>query len=268
MRKLLPILVCMLIGQASAAVSADAQCSDVLNARAQRQIALTDLRLDQAAARLGTLSGENAARAELEQARRFQAQARQELASGHCRFAVDLTLRARSRALRALIVRRVSSAGSPDPERVLAQLDRTQEVIDHARGAIEECEDDRARESFRSADEMQRRAEESFHSDRFLGALQLTVAARERVNRASSLCRVSEDPDGSAERALERTDAMLTQAVESGAENAPFARRALLRARALQAQAYRELRAGRDEESLRLTRSARVFAQRAIRRSN
>src|SRR5688572_22115959 len=82
--------------------------------------------------------------------------------------AIDLTLRARARADRAISL----IQGLPDPERVLSQVERTRELLDRARERIEECNNDRARALLRVALEMQVRAEAAIRDSRYLAALQ------------------------------------------------------------------------------------------------
>ena len=195
------------------------------------------------------------AQVELDAAIRLQADARVAFGSGQLRLAMDLTLRARARADRAISLVK----GLPDPDRVLAQLERTRELIESTRDRIEECDNPRARALLRVAVEMQGRAEAAFRESRYLAALQLTLGARDRVHRALRLCRVEDTLENSAERALARTDEILAQS------SSEAARAALARAVSLQGEAYVEFRAQHFQVSIRLTMSARSFAYRALR---
>ena len=164
--------------------------------------------------------------------------------------------------------------GLPAPDRVAAQLQRTREMLDRAGPRIQECGDDRARAMLRVALEMQGRAESAELSPRprHLGALQLTMGARERGLRALRVCRLEEDVQEVAEHALGRTDEVLTRArelLESGAGGpaaSRMARDALARATALQSDASRQFRDGHCEASLQLTLTARRLAHRAVGR--
>src|SRR5437867_3992892 len=145
-----------------------AQCPDDVRAAVERELEITDTRIEQAESVVSS-SDHPEARAELQIAVGLQAQARSELLAGHCAVATDLTRRARARALRAISMVR----GLPDPDRVGAQLDRTREILDRARDRIEECNDERAQAIIRAASEMQLRAEAAFAADppRLLAAL-------------------------------------------------------------------------------------------------
>ncbi|MEK7330769.1 MAG: hypothetical protein AAB290_05910 [Candidatus Eisenbacteria bacterium] len=193
---------------------------------------------------------------------RLQANARTEFAAAHYLLALDLTRRARLRADRAIAL----VTGLPDPDRVMAQLERTRELLDRARERIEECDLDRARAMLRAALEMQVRAEASWRDGRYLAALQLTMSARERALRALRLCNLEDNLRDAAERALMRTDELISRARDVVAEHdGDQARQALNRAVELQAEAWSQFRADHVEASLRLTQSARTFAHRAIR---
>jgi len=193
---------------------------------------------------------------------RLQAEARANFASGRLRIALDLTMRARLHADRAIALVK----GLPDPDRVLVQLERTRELLERARERIEECNSDRARALLRAAVEMQGRAEISAREGRYLAALQLTLSARERAHKALRLCNLEENLNESAERALARTDELIARAREAVQQkDVEAAHRALDRAIEVEAEAWTQFRAEHFEASLRLTQSARTFAHRAIR---
>ena len=103
------------------------------------------------------VAGADNAQAEIELAAavELQARARTAFASAQLRLALDLTFRARVRADRAIALVR----GLIDPDRVLAQLERTRELLERVRDRIEECDMDRARALLRAAFEIQVRAE-------------------------------------------------------------------------------------------------------------
>ena len=221
----------------------------------------TDQRIETAAALVAGVDHAQA-EAEVEAARGLQAQARSEFGAGHLRLAMDLTLRARARADRAISLVK----GLPDPDRVLTQLERTREALDRARDRIQECDQDRARALLRVAEEMQVRAEAAARESRFLAALQLTLGARDRVMRALRMCRMEEDIESAATRAMQRTDEWITRA-RAAIQGAGDARAAELLARAegLQTQAQAQFRGRNFEASLRLTTNAGSIARRAAR---
>jgi hypothetical protein len=237
----------------------------------QRALERTDEKISQAEMVLA--GGDNAqAQAELDAAKALQTQARAAydqgvVAAGDVqlrlfRQSVDLTLRARLRADRAISLIR----GLPDPYCVLMQLERTRELLERARDRIEECDIDRARALLRAAFEMQVRAEAAARDGRYLAALQLTMSARERGHRALRMCNLEDNLRDAAERALARTDELISRARDLVAEHdSEQARHALNRAIEVEAEALAQFRADHFEASLRLTQSARTFAHRAIR---
>ena len=248
------------VGLASMTSAAGAQ---ILPPDIQRELEMTDLRIERAETIVAG-SDNDAARLELEQAVLLQTRAKEEFAAGHPRIALDLTYRARGHADRAIALVR----GLPDPDRVRAQLDRTRELVERVRDPIEECGNERARAMLHAATEMQRRAEAAAAASRYLAALQLTRGARERALDALRLCNLQEDLRDSSERALRRTDEVISRAQDRVSEHASEqARQTLARAIDLQDRAAREFRAEHFEASLRLTQNARAFAFRAIRLS-
>jgi len=248
---MLALLAPVVVAPASAQVAVD----EVL-----AQLQRTDQRIELAQTMLAG-SDHAQAQVELDAAVTLQAQARSEYAAARLRLALDLTLRARARADRAIAILR-----GPSPDRVLAQLERTRELIDRARDRIEECDNDRAHALLRVAVEMQTRAEAAAKENRYLAALQLTLSARERTMTALRICKLEDDSQQASERALQRTDAVIDRAREVVGESASEqARASLTRAIEMQAEAWGQFRAARFDAAFRLTTSARSLAQRAIR---
>ncbi len=229
--------------------------------RVQAELDMTDRRIEQANS---VVSGtdDDRARLELGAAIDVQARARSAFGGSQYGFSLRLTLEARGHADRAIAIVR----GLPDPDRVRAQIERTREMLDRARERIEECNNDRARAMLASALAMQVRSEEAADAGRYLAALQLTMSARERTLRALRLCNMQENLRESAERALHRTDDLLTRVQEQVAEHGTDAARAALgRAQQLEDQAWSEFRADHFDAALRLTQTARALAYRALR---
>ncbi len=221
----------------------------------------TDRRIEQAELHASSADSP-AAEAEVSAARDLQSRAREAFSADRFPIAMRLTLDARRRADRAIALVR----GLPDPDRVETQLERTRELIQRARERIEECDGDRAKGLIRAGAEMQSRAEESVRSGRYLVALQLTMGARERAHRALRLCRIEDNLQESAERALRRTDDVIARAQEHLGAGAPDgARQSLARAVDLETQARQDYAGGQFELALRRTQSARAFAYRALR---
>ena len=175
-----------------------------------------------------------------------------------------LSLEARQRADQIIS----HAQGMPDPERVSSQVDRTGEVLATARTRMAACIRVRARMLIETADAMQTRAETAVAESRYLAALQLTLGARERAQRAMEICSIQEDPKETVERALQRTDLVLSRARASiGPGSLPRAQRLLARAESGQEEARRQLRDGNIRASLDLTQAARGEALRSIRLS-
>ncbi|HET9325374.1 MAG TPA: hypothetical protein VFQ05_01225 [Candidatus Eisenbacteria bacterium] len=248
-----------------------AHAQDVTGDRARAALERTDERIRLAQS---LVAGADNAQAELElnAAIGIQAQARSVFdqgmaASGDTRLrllqqSVDLTLRARARADRAISL----IQGLPDPDRVLSQVERTREMLDRARNRIEGCDSDRAQALLRASLDMQTRAEAAARESRYLAALQLTLSARERGLRALRLCNMEENLQEAADRALHRTDQVISRARELVARaDHERAKDVLTRAERVQGQAYEQVRGGHFEAALRVTQSARTLAYRAVR---
>ncbi len=229
--------------------------------RVQQAIELTDVRIEQAT-QLLLGSDNDQAHTEVDLATDLQARGKGALAAHQLSMAMTLTLQARGHADRAIAFIR----GLPDPDRVWAQLDRTQDMLDQTQQRIGECNDDRVRAMVQVAVEIQARAQNAAQASRYLAALQLTMSARERALRALRLCRMEENLQDAADRALHRTDEIILRAhdaVGPGVRDA--AREALARAGDVQGEAYRQFRAEHYDASLRLTTAARALAHRALR---
>ncbi len=231
--------------------------------RVQYALDVTDRRIAQAGT-LAANSDNERAHLELNAAVDTQARAKSAYAASQLRIALGLTMDARGHADRAIAIAR----GLPDPDRVLAQLQRTREILERARDRIEECDNDRAHSLIQVAFAMQERAEAAAANGRFLAALQLSMGARERGFRALRMCHVEENLKDSAEHALRRTDDAIERARDIvGQTGNEEARRSLSQAVELQAQAQGEFRGAHYDAALRLTQTARTLALRALRLS-
>ena len=271
MMKLRTVVLPLLLALVAVVGSTPVAAQDITGDRVRTALERTDVRIELATS-LVAGSNNAEARLSLDAAVSLQAQAREVFsqalaASGDLqlqllRRALDLTFRARARADRAISL----IQGLPDPDRVLAQLERTRDIIERARDRIAECKNDRARSLLKVAIEMQARAEASASESRYLAALQLTLSARERALRALRMCNQEERLEESSDRALRRTDEVIARAKDVVGERGPERVRDLLsRADRVQVEAWAQFRAGHLEASLRLTLSARSMAQRALR---
>jgi len=254
-------LVALVLAILATVPSTIARAQNLTPERVQIALAATDQRIGEAERQLSG-AGNAGADTELGAAKDFQARAREALARGRLVAAGRLTFEARRHADRTVALAR----GLPDPDRVLAQLDRTRDLLDRRGGRIESCTFPRAQSLARNAGEMQSRAEEAGRSGRYLAALQLTMGAREQMHRALRLCRMEENIQDLAGIALHRTDDIIArvQAAVSASGN-DEARESIARSVALEAQAQQDYRAGNFEASLRETQSARASAYHAAR---
>lgn len=231
--------------------------------RLEDELALTDRRIELAEAVVQN-SEDPAPRRELGLAVDLQQRARAAAASSQALVALRLTRDARAHADRATSMVR----GLPDPDRVVAQVERTRELLDRAREQVESCTDPRARNLLRVSSEMQTRAESALRESRYVAALQLTLSAQERLFRALRACRIVESAEQGASRALSRTDEVLSRARTSmEGDVSEAAAQALARATTVQGDAYAEYRGGHFDASIRLTQAARALAHRALRLS-
>uniref|UniRef100_A0A832I451 DUF4398 domain-containing protein n=1 Tax=Eiseniibacteriota bacterium TaxID=2212470 RepID=A0A832I451_UNCEI len=254
------LVACVLLAVVAVALPAPAAAQESSRERVQFALDLTDRRIEQAEA-LAMGSDDARVRAELDRAVSLQADAKRAFQGSQLAFANRLTLEARGHADRAIAILK-----GPDPDGVLAQLERTRDLLERARDRVEECEHTRARALMRTALDMQARADDAARDGRYLAALQLSIGARERARRALRMCNVEENLRDGAERALRRSDQVIQRAHETLDDGAPpAALDALGRAREFQDRATREFLAERWEVCLRLTQTARMFAHRAMR---
>jgi len=229
--------------------------------RLQDAIDVTDRRIQQAQELLSGAPNQ-AAQAEVDQAVALQALAKSAFAQSRYAAAARATFDARLHADRAVAILR----GLPDPARVRDQLDRTHEILDHARDRLSHCDVAAARELLRIAIDMQGRADGSFSEMRYLAALQLTISARERAFRALQLCNAGESIDETVASAIQRTDDLLSRVHEHvDPSDHERARQLLANADNEQARAKTEAQDGHVRVALRFTRMARDQAERADR---
>ena len=176
-------------------------------------------------------------------------------------------------ALAALaLIPAAGRAQGPVRERVRVAMEETALRLELAETVVANSDDAAVHREFDLARDLQERARSAEEAGRYLGALQLTMGARDRCLRALRLCRGEENVQQAAERALGRTDQLLARGRDRlepggpGRRAAPRWRGAPLRAGMLQEDAWRQFRAGRFEASLRLTLAARRLAQRGAGR--
>jgi hypothetical protein len=256
-----PILLIAAVWTLGAAPSARAQA--LSPERVQIALDATDRRIEQADA-IASTSPEPGAQAEVAGAHETQSRARTAFAASRLKMSWQLTFDARAHADRAIALVK----GLPDPDRVLVQLERTRDILDRVRSRVEGCTEPRAHGMVAVATTMQEHAESAQAAGRYLGAIELTMGARERAFRALRLCNLEDDLGASVEQALRRTDDVIAKAHDAVAA-APDARarESLAEAIDLEGKAIAEFRATHYDPSLRLTQTARALAHRATRLS-
>ncbi|MBI5170475.1 MAG: hypothetical protein HZA61_13385 [Candidatus Eisenbacteria bacterium] len=199
---------------------------------------------------------------EIALAKELQVRANSAYGAGQYYMAGRATMDARGHADRAIAMIK----GLPDPERVALQLERTQDELERAQERLADCAEPRAQSLLNAARDMKGRADGAFDSRRYLAALQLSNAARERIQKALRICQVYEASQADAQRALQRTDEVISRARERISVGAtPQERQLFASAEALQADAQTEYQRGHYESALRMTLVARVRAKRLQR---
>jgi hypothetical protein len=256
-----PFLLVAAVWTLGAAPSARAQA--LSPERVQIALDVTDRRIEQADAIVST-SPEPGAQAEVAAAHDTQSRARTAFAASRLKMSFQLTFDARNHADHAIGLVK----GLPDPDRVLVQLERTRDILDRVRSRIGPCTEPRAHGMVAVATSMQEHAEAAQTAGRYLGAIELTMSARERAFRALRLCNLEDDLGASVEQALRRTDDVIAKARHAVAVSPDErARQSLAEAIDLESKAIAEFRATHYDASLRLTQTARALAHRATRLS-
>jgi hypothetical protein len=148
--------------------------------RVEEQLQRTRELLDRARDRLAGCEAP-AARDLLRTALEMQQRAEQAYRETRYLAALQLTMSARERALRAL---RLCNAGESLEERVSTALQRTDEVLARAHEVVDAGTDERAGRLLANADSLQARAKAEAEAGHLRLALRLTLQAREQASRA------------------------------------------------------------------------------------
>jgi hypothetical protein len=155
--------------------------------RVRAQLERTREMLERARSRIEGCSIERA-RALLHVAFEMQLRAEASAQAGRHLAALQLTMSARERGLRALRLCRLDENASEGAERA---LHRTDEVIARARDAVSEHGDEQARRALDRARDLQEDAMRESRAEHFESSLRLTTAARGFAHRAIRLARRS-----------------------------------------------------------------------------
>ncbi|MCD6097797.1 hypothetical protein J7K18_02780 [bacterium] len=190
---------------------------------AARAVRETD-RLIERAEPVITESDNEDAQAMLERAVEIQEDAREALEDEQFERAFALTRRARKLVIRAL--RLVEDPAEPDPDRVLAALERTDEIIESSTEEITESGNEEAISLLERATEMQENAHSAYDEGNYRAAMGLTMRAREMVRRALRIIHSGphEVTEEEAARVIEEVTGFIEEATtvieESGDESA------------------------------------------------
>ncbi|HEY2956018.1 MAG TPA: hypothetical protein VGK89_12300 [Candidatus Eisenbacteria bacterium] len=126
----------------------------------------------------------NAARALLQVGIEMQVRAEAAFAEGRFLAALQLTMSARERVLKALRMCNAEENLGDSAERVLK---RTDEVLARVQDVVAERGDERARDALARAQQLEDRATEEFRAQRFEASIRLSLAARAAAYRAIRL---------------------------------------------------------------------------------
>jgi len=105
--------------------------------------------------------------------------------------------------------------------RVEQEINRTDEILDRARDAVDQTKSTQAQLAYKMADLLQngdQGAKEMFRTNQFEQALGRTLKAREKAQAAMSAARTSEQNDDALRARLERTTDLMDQVRESLSE--------------------------------------------------
>lgn len=173
------------------------------------------------------------------------------------RWALSRTLAARQRAWQAL------DLVVNNPERVAAELDRTEQLMQEAEPIVNWIDDQRVQELWQMARSEQAAARNNFRARRFRMALRFTITARQHTGAALKLVRLILDP-GRVEQELEHTEEVRERVrIPIMSSNNVRAQNMFERAGEWQVQARNRFRERRFGRALRLTIASRDLTLRA-----
>lgn len=189
-----------------------------------------------------------------------QSTARDEFNGRRFRFALKFTLAARMHAKEAFELCR----GEADPERIRAELERTEALIDRVSEPVKSSGNERANQLLLRAVGLQEQARNTYRNRQMIQALRLTFAGRELAWRAWNMVRNRLGPE-TVEQALAQTDALIADWQDrfSSGDNTP-AQNLFRQAVSLQERARQHLASREFQPALTLTNRARQLIQRAI----
>ncbi|MGQ9678858.1 MAG: hypothetical protein ACUVUD_06210 [bacterium] len=150
-----------------------------------------------------------------------------------------------------------------NPERVAAELDRTERLMQEAEPIVNRVDDQMLQELWQMARSEQSAAWENFRARRFRMALRFTITARQHTGVALRLVRQTLDP-GRVEEELNRTEQVRERArIMIVSSNNSRAQKMFEQAGEWQVQAHNRFRERRFGRALRLTIASRDLTLRA-----
>lgn len=232
----------------------------VVSAQSPERVLLELRRTDEVIERVRVIveaSGNSESRTVLFTAIEIQTTAWEGYRGRRYRWALSRTLTARQRAWEAL------NLVVNNPERVAAELDRTEQLMQEAEPIVNRVDDQRLQELWQMARSEQSAARENFRARRFRMALRFTITARQHTGAALRLVRQTLDP-GRVEEELEHTARVRERArMPILSSNNVRAQKMFERAGEWQVQAHNRFRERRFGRALRLTIASRDLTLRA-----
>ncbi len=155
--------------------------------------------------------------------------------------------------------------GSGDMDRVLVELDRTDQVLERAREVIYSLMTPTGKVAFEEAKRIRDASWESFHARRYGQAMEQTKLARQLAERAITAGRSAEENHDLVQRKLEHAKGLLDRIRENAPEEIPQQFRALWRNAKENLQRAREFyRSGQNRPALKLCNQVEKAASKII----
>ncbi len=205
----------------------------------------------------------------LKMADKLQERARNEFRMIRYRLAVELTLKARTKAYEAI---GFTKKDEENENLVLKAIERTDQIISKAREEAGGLENRRIFSLLEMAINNQQKAKEFFKEHRLKMALKLTLKARETAQKVLSLTNKGKRLDRLAQKELEITDRLIEKAsaiISAGSmgqqSHIQKADRLFNQARSLQEKAWDMFNQKRFAKAIKSSQKARELVQKALR---
>jgi tetratricopeptide (TPR) repeat protein len=199
----------------------------------------------------------------LKMADKLQERARNEFRMIRYRLAVELTLKARTKAYEAI---GFTKKDEENENLVLKAIERTDQIISKAKEVGKRLENRRIFSLLEMATNNQQKAKEFFKEHKLKMALKFTLKAREMAQKVLNLANKEKRLDRLAEKELERTDRFIERASVIIQESQNRTANELLnQARSLQEKAWDIFARKRFAKAIKNSQKARELVQKALR---